>query len=83
LLGSLFADITNSQNQIHGNKKMISEKKRGRPATGRGDGVLVRLHPDLMKQLDQWRARDPDLPTRPEAIRRLIQHGLKFKWKST
>jgi metal-responsive CopG/Arc/MetJ family transcriptional regulator len=31
----------------------------------------------LMKQVDAWRAKQPDLPNRSEAIRRLIQIGLK------
>ncbi len=31
----------------------------------------------LMKMVDAWRAKQPDLPNRSEAIRRLIQIGLK------
>jgi hypothetical protein len=51
-------------------------KKRGRPATGRGEQVQVRLQPLLMRQLDLWRETRVDAPTRPEAIRRLIELGL-------
>jgi hypothetical protein len=55
---------------------MESGKKRGRPATGRGEQVQVRLQPMLMKQLDLWRGNRADAPSRPEAIRRLVQLGL-------
>jgi hypothetical protein len=64
-----------------GQEKM-QPKRIGRPPTGIGAPVQVRLQPDLMKQLDAWRGRDPDLPSRPEAIRRLLQLGLRFRWKS-
>jgi hypothetical protein len=53
-------------------------KKRGRPkTTGRGDGVMVRLQPPQMAALDAWIAKQPEPVTRPEAIRRLIEAGLK------
>ena len=55
----------------------IPIRKRGRPkTTGRGAGVLVRLHPDAMKSLDRWSAQQQDAPSRPEAIRRLVGMGL-------
>jgi len=55
---------------------MEGAKKRGRPATGRGEQVQVRLQPMLLKQIDLWRGNRGDAPSRPEAIRRLIQLGL-------
>ena len=58
---------------------MKPRKKPGRPATGRGEQVQVRIKPDLMEQLDAWRGRDADRPSRPEAIRRLMEIGLKAK----
>jgi hypothetical protein len=39
--------------------------------------VLVRLTPDQVKALDDWRRQEEDLPGRPEAIRRLMELGLK------
>lgn len=45
-------------------------KSRGRPATGKGVGVLVRLQPDQLAELDAYREAQPDKPTRPEALRR-------------
>jgi len=37
------------------------------------------VQPDMAKQLDDWRRKQEDLPGRPEAIRRLIEIGLKVK----
>ena len=52
-------------------------KRRGRPATGKGDPVQVRLQPDIMASLDKWITRHPEpKPTRPEAIRRMIVEHL-------
>lgn len=33
--------------------------------------------PDLQKAVDRWRARQPDIPSRAEAARRLIEKALK------
>jgi hypothetical protein len=44
-----------------------------------GEPVMVRIQPDMAKQLDDWRRKQDDLPGRPEAIRRLIELGLKAK----
>ena len=56
--------------------KMLA-KKRGRPATGRGETIGVRMHPDALNALDSWRRKQEDLPSRPEAIRQLVKLGLK------
>ena len=39
----------------------------------------MRLSPELIAMLDQWRREQPDLPARAEAIRRLVEIGLKAK----
>jgi hypothetical protein len=52
-------------------------KKRGPPATGKGEPVQVRLRPDQIAALDVWISEQDDAPTRPEAIRRLFEGGLK------
>jgi len=65
-------------------KKLIRDntKKRGRPkTTGKGTLIGVRLLPAPMQQLDQWIASQPDTPSRPEALRRLMDLGLKAKSK--
>jgi len=48
-------------------------KKMGRPATGKGTPVMLRLQPDLLAWVDAERAKlDPE-PSRPEFIRGLIE----------
>jgi hypothetical protein len=44
-----------------------------------GDLVGVRVQSEMAKQLDDWRRKQDDLPGRPEAIRRLVELGLKIK----
>jgi hypothetical protein len=41
-------------------------------------GILVgtRLQPGLLEAVDHWRKMQLDLPTRPEAVRRLVQLAL-------
>jgi hypothetical protein len=57
-------------------------KKRGRPVTtGKGTQVGTRWQDDHLKQIDDWRRRQEDKPQRSEAIRRLVEIGLKAKGK--
>ena len=59
----------------------VNAKRRGRPVTtGTGTIVGVRMLDGLLDTLDKWieKQRDPDL-SRPEAIRRLVEAGLKRK----
>jgi hypothetical protein len=37
---------------------------------------MVRLQPDPLAKLDAWSSEQSDSPTRPEAIRRLIEKAL-------
>jgi hypothetical protein len=53
---------------------VISRKKRGPPPTGKGEPIMVRVQPDLLEKLEAWRANQDDQPSRPEAIRRLVEH---------
>jgi len=39
--------------------------------------IGVRVDDELLKQIDDWRRKQPDLPGRPEAIRRLLAVALK------
>lgn len=53
-------------------------KSRGRPSTGgRKTGIMVRVPDDELAALDGWREQQKPEPSRPEAIRRLIEEGLK------
>jgi len=38
--------------------------------------VMVRLSPDQVRAVDDWRQRQQDLPSRAEAIRRLVDFGI-------
>ncbi|NVO16483.1 MAG: hypothetical protein HXX10_20845 [Rhodoplanes sp.] len=54
-----------------------NNKKRGRPtSTGTGTLIGVRLLPDLLAAVVSWIKRQDDAPSRPEAIRRLVELGL-------
>lgn len=53
-----------------------AKKSRGRPATGTGTPITLRLQPEPLAAVDAWREDQPDKPTRPEAIRRLVEKGL-------
>jgi hypothetical protein len=58
-----------------------SAKRRGRPVTtGTGTTIGVRMLDDRIATLDAWikKQNEADL-SRPEAIRRLVELGLKAK----
>lgn len=50
-------------------------KKRGRPATG-ATPVMVRIDPQDIENIDNWRSNRRPIPSRPEAIRQLAKIGL-------
>jgi|SRR5580692_9313959 hypothetical protein len=52
------------------------KRGRGRPATGIGKPVGLRLYPELEARLDAWIAKQKDPIGRPEAIRRLVEAAL-------
>ena len=56
---------------------VLAKKRRGPAPTGKGHTIGVRIHDDQLTALDTWRAKQPGLPTRPEAIRRIIARVLK------
>ena len=58
-----------------------NKKKIGRPATGVGTLVGQRWRDDQLEQIDRWRRAQSDMPGRSEAIRRLVEIGLKAKGK--
>ena len=60
----------------------IPKKKRGPPSQGgRKPPQLVRMDDSLTGAIDKWRDKQEDEPSRPEAIRRLVELGLKAKGK--
>jgi metal-responsive CopG/Arc/MetJ family transcriptional regulator len=58
-------------------KSILANQKRGRgrPATGRDPAVALRLPEATIKTVDKWVVRN-DMPSRSEALRRLIELGL-------
>jgi hypothetical protein len=41
----------------------------------------MRVPESFLRVVDDWRRKQPDLPSRAEAIRRLVELGLKAKGK--
>ena len=51
--------------------------KKGRPPSDTTSvPVLVRVEMELLERIDELRRAAPDLPSRPEAIRRLVMKAL-------
>jgi hypothetical protein len=61
--------------------RVITKRKLGRPVTtGKGTLVGVRFLKAPLARIDEWITRQSDSAlTRPEAIRRLVELGLKAK----
>jgi hypothetical protein len=53
-------------------------KKLGRPKKeSKTRQVQMRLAEEFLAKIDAWRRVQPDLPSKTEAIRRLVERGLK------
>jgi hypothetical protein len=61
--------------------QVVPKKGRGRPATGRDPVTAIRLSKELRATVDKWAGKQADMPGRSEAIRRLVELGLKVKGK--
>ena len=55
---------------------VVQKKKTGRPSKGAGSVSAIRLSDDLRAAIDKWAAKQEDLPSRSEAIRRLLEISL-------
>jgi hypothetical protein len=75
LSGSLFFDTIFSSMR----KEKMIPKKRGRPATGQGTPIMVRIQPRNLALLDKYRSKLEGKPTRPEAIRRILAEFLRLQ----
>jgi hypothetical protein len=58
---------------------VLPKPKGGRPSTGRDPVRAIRLSDEFMARVDAWAAKQDDEPSRSEAIRRLVEIGLKAK----
>lgn len=56
---------------------MSEKKKMGRPRTDT-EPVMIRMSQDMIRAIDDRRREEPDLPTRPEMIRRLLADALQM-----
>jgi hypothetical protein len=67
--------------------KSIRDSKKPRPkigrpkTTGTGQPQVVRMHDRQVAAIDAWIAKENVEISRPEAIRRLVEIGLKAKGK--
>jgi Arc/MetJ-type ribon-helix-helix transcriptional regulator len=60
-------------------KAIVVKPKRGRPSTGGRDPFVgIRLPEGLLDEIDVWSSKN-EAASRSEAIRRLIEIGLKVK----
>jgi hypothetical protein len=50
---------------------------RARPATGQDPVTAIRLPAQMRESVDAWAAKQADEPGRSEAIRRLVELGLR------
>jgi hypothetical protein len=62
-------------------KKNVVRKRPGRPATGQDPVTAIRLSKEIRSAVDAWAEQQADEPGRSEAIRRLLELGLKAKAK--
>ena len=54
----------------------VRKKKRAAPPSGKGTLIGLRLAPATLARVDRWAASQQDHPSRPEAIRRLVELAL-------
>jgi hypothetical protein len=52
--------------------------QRGRPAV-HPKRLLLAVNEEFLDSIDSWRRDQPDIPSRSEAIRRLVEEALKAK----
>jgi len=57
---------------------MLPKRTRGRPATN-PTSIHLTLAPGPLAEVDRWIERQKVPPSRPEAIRRLVEIGLKAR----
>jgi hypothetical protein len=58
----------------------MKKRPRGRPKTGIGTPIQVRVQPAMLKRLDAWRAKAEI--SRAEALRRLADSALACEGKN-
>lgn len=64
------------------NVDTLKQPERKPRAKTTGTLVGTRFQLDLLEAIDLWRKAQADLPTRPEAVRRLVELGMRDKSSS-
>jgi hypothetical protein len=59
----------------------VEHKKRGRPATGKDSLYGLRISDDLMGRIQKWASKQEVDLNRSQAIRQLLEIGLKANVK--
>jgi hypothetical protein len=60
----------------------LKKRERGRPKGRVQDKqLLMRVTAEFLETVDKWRKEQPDVLTRSDAIRRLVERGLKYRGK--
>jgi hypothetical protein len=59
----------------------VKQKAMGRPRTGITPLMGFRADPVIRASIVRWAEKQPDMPSLSEAIRRLVEIGLKVKTK--
>jgi len=55
----------------------LAKNKRGRPKTGSGEQVVLRLHPAMLDALDNWIGEQPGKKlTRQQAVYQFMEEKL-------
>jgi hypothetical protein len=62
-------------------ENVIRKRRPGRPATGQDPVTALRLSVEMKSKVSDWAKRQPDQPSRSEALRRLVEMALKIKDK--
>ena len=60
----------------------VKKAKKGRPPVD-SEAITVRMERPQIARLDDWRRNQSDLPTRPEAVRRLLEKAIEAEQKDT
>lgn len=56
--------------------------KKGRPTVA-STGIMLRMLDSDIEKIDNFRKEEPDLPTRPEMIRRIVAEWIEQKENMT
>jgi hypothetical protein len=91
LVGRWFADVARARAipvTVISYRKMkrqslTSQKRKGPAPTGKSVPILVHIQPDKLAALDAYIAKEPDAPSRPEAIQRVLDGARRSKRSKT